>query len=161
MKTPNVQLPTPKGVGLFVAFAIFATFVVSGGAAAPSPVADAAQRGDKAAVRALIAKKADVNAPQNDGGTAIHWAAFRGDVELAEIVGVLWRDQGRQQRRQHDDDHARERRHRDGAFREFPPDAQEARLGAGGNRRGFGGQRDFGDGAHALAASRTRGSRIE
>ena len=67
-------------------FVLFVSFVVTSGAAAPSPVADAAQRGDKAGVRALIAKKADVNAPQNDGGTALHWAAFRGDLELAEIL---------------------------------------------------------------------------
>jgi ankyrin repeat protein len=48
-----------------------------------SDVADAAMRGDAAAVRGLIAKKADVNAPQNDGATALHWAVFKGDRELA------------------------------------------------------------------------------
>ena len=37
-------------------------------------------------MRALIAKKADVNAPQNDGATALHWAAFRSDLELAEML---------------------------------------------------------------------------
>jgi hypothetical protein len=34
-----------------------------------SEIADAAMRGDTAAVRALIAKKVDVSAPQNDGST--------------------------------------------------------------------------------------------
>ena len=78
---------SPKSVaGLFAAFAIFAVFAVTSRAAGPSDVADAAMRGDKTAVRALIAKKADVNAPQNDGATAVHWAAFRGDLELAEIL---------------------------------------------------------------------------
>jgi len=42
--------------------------------------------GDKAAVRALIGKKADVNAPQNDGSTALHWAVYRGDRELVQML---------------------------------------------------------------------------
>jgi ankyrin repeat protein len=54
--------------------------------AAPSPVADAAMRGDRAAVQALIAKKADVNAPQADGATALHWAVYRGDRDVAVIL---------------------------------------------------------------------------
>ncbi len=86
MRTPTAQRPTSKGLLFLAAFAICASFAVSSGAAAPSPVADAAQRGDKGAVRALIARKSDVNAPQNDGATAVHWAAFRGDLELAEIL---------------------------------------------------------------------------
>src|SRR5215813_6033493 len=51
-----------------------------------SDVADAAMRGDKAAVRTLIQQKADVNAPQPDGATALHWAAYRGDKELVDIL---------------------------------------------------------------------------
>ena len=47
-----------------------------------SPVADAAMRGDAAAVRALIADGADVNAPQGDGMTALHWAARNRDAAL-------------------------------------------------------------------------------
>jgi ankyrin repeat protein len=51
-----------------------------------SPVADAAARGDRTAVQALIAKKADVNAAQGDGATALHWAAFKGDRQMAEML---------------------------------------------------------------------------
>src|SRR5262252_8250839 len=54
--------------------------------AVPSQVADAAMRGDKAAVRTLISQHADVNAPQPDGATALHWAAYRGDKELADML---------------------------------------------------------------------------
>ncbi|HEV2984442.1 MAG TPA: ankyrin repeat domain-containing protein, partial [Vicinamibacterales bacterium] len=54
--------------------------------AATSEVADAAMRGDREAVRAALARKADVNAPQVDGATALHWAAERDDVELAEVL---------------------------------------------------------------------------
>ncbi|HEY6508435.1 MAG TPA: ankyrin repeat domain-containing protein [Vicinamibacterales bacterium] len=54
--------------------------------AAASDVADAAMRGDLSAVRALIAKKADVNAPQGDGATALHWAVFRGQTDLLDVL---------------------------------------------------------------------------
>ena len=54
--------------------------------AAGSEVADAAAKGDRAAVRSLIQKKADVNAPQVDGTTALHWAARGDDVDLADLL---------------------------------------------------------------------------
>jgi ankyrin repeat protein len=54
--------------------------------AVSSPVADAAQKGDKAAVRALIQQKADVNVAQADGATAIQWAAYRNDLEIADLL---------------------------------------------------------------------------
>src|SRR5688572_3123097 len=52
--------------------------------AAISDVADAAMKGQPAAVRALLAKKADVNAPQTDGSTALHWAVYHEDVALVD-----------------------------------------------------------------------------
>ncbi len=56
-------------------------------AAAPaSPVADAAERGDVGAVRALLKQGADVNAAQGDGTTALHWAAEGGHVEMARML---------------------------------------------------------------------------
>jgi ankyrin repeat protein len=55
-------------------------FVVS------APVADAAMHGDVAAVKALLQKGADVNAPQGDGMTALHWAAERGDAEMTAVL---------------------------------------------------------------------------
>jgi ankyrin repeat protein len=51
-----------------------------------SPVADAAMKGDRDAVRSLLQKKADVNAPETDGATAIEWAAYRDDLELADLL---------------------------------------------------------------------------
>jgi ankyrin repeat protein len=54
--------------------------------AANSPVADAAMKGDKAAVQTLLQQKADVNAPQADGATAIQWAAYRNNLELADAL---------------------------------------------------------------------------
>lgn len=51
-----------------------------------APVADAAMRGDAAAVRALIEKGSDVNGAQGDGMTALHWAASRGDSAMAALL---------------------------------------------------------------------------
>ncbi len=53
-------------------------------ASAPvAPLADAAMRRDAAAVQALIARGADVNASQGDGMTALHWAARHNSAEIA------------------------------------------------------------------------------
>jgi len=55
-------------------------------AAATAEVADAAMRGDHQALRAAIARKAAVNAPQADGSTALHWAVERDDLEAADLL---------------------------------------------------------------------------
>src|SRR5436190_14125694 len=68
---------------------LVASIILSGATAAnaaTAEVANAAMRGDRAAVRAALARKADVNAPQVDGTTALHWAVERDDVELAELL---------------------------------------------------------------------------
>jgi ankyrin repeat protein len=60
-----------------------------GAAPASTTVADAAMRGDTAAVRSLIqgnAGKDAVNIAQGDGMTALHWAAERGDAELTALL---------------------------------------------------------------------------
>ena len=43
-------------------------------------------QGDKAALRSLLQQKADVNAPQVDGATALHWAVYRDDLEAADLL---------------------------------------------------------------------------
>ena len=55
-------------------------------AAGNAPVADAAMKRDKDAVRALLKDGADVNAAQGDGMTALHWAARNGDAETAQML---------------------------------------------------------------------------
>jgi ankyrin repeat protein len=54
--------------------------------AATSDVADAAMRGQIEAVRAALARRADVNQPQVDGSTALHWAAERDDAAMADVL---------------------------------------------------------------------------
>jgi ankyrin repeat protein len=55
-------------------------------AATRSDVADAVMKGDKAALRSLLKQKADVNAVQVDGATALHWAVYRDDVEAVDLL---------------------------------------------------------------------------
>jgi ankyrin repeat protein len=64
------------------------TLVVPTVAAERATLADAAERGDRAAVRSLLQTGADVNAAQVDGMTALHWAVYNDD---AETVAVLLR----------------------------------------------------------------------
>lgn len=61
--------------------------IVAGVASAgDSPLADAVQRQDRAALRHLLASKIDVNAPQADGMTALHWAAAHDDAATASLL---------------------------------------------------------------------------
>src|SRR5688572_10521150 len=72
------------GLGLATALAIALTAVVS--AQQTAPVADAARRGDLAAVRTLLKQGADASMPHPDGMTPLHWAAERGEAPLAEAL---------------------------------------------------------------------------
>jgi ankyrin repeat protein len=55
-------------------------------AASHAPLADAAEKLERSRVRTLLAARADVNAAQADGMTALHWAAFQDDVDLAKML---------------------------------------------------------------------------
>jgi ankyrin repeat protein len=47
---------------------------------------EAVKNGDVATVRALLSRKADVNHPEPDGTTALHWAVHRDDVQTADLL---------------------------------------------------------------------------
>lgn len=66
----------------------FAAVLSAGIAARAADVrlVEAASSSDRAAVQALIAQKADVNAAQNDGMTALHWAATKDDLQMAKML---------------------------------------------------------------------------
>src|ERR687895_2392361 len=47
---------------------------------------DAVKRKDAAGVRTLIKQRVDVNAPQGDGATPLHWAAHVDDLTIADLL---------------------------------------------------------------------------
>jgi ankyrin repeat protein len=65
---------------------VILTSVILTAAAIDAPVANAVMNGDRDAVRSLLKQKANVNAAQGDGMTALHWAAFRDDLEIAQLL---------------------------------------------------------------------------
>ena len=62
---------------------LFGTVAVADDAA---PLADAAEHTNHKAIQDLLDKKADVNATQSDGMTALHWAAYRDDLDTAKLI---------------------------------------------------------------------------
>jgi ankyrin len=54
------------------------------GLLAAAPLVEAVKAGDRAAALAMLAKHADVNTPEADGTTALHWAVQQNDVELVD-----------------------------------------------------------------------------
>lgn len=72
---------TPYGV--LVAALVAASSAVF---AAGPPLIDAVRGRDLARVEALLASRVDVNAPQGDGATALHWAVHLDDATLVELL---------------------------------------------------------------------------
>ena len=54
--------------------------------AAGSDAADAAQKKDMTALRTLVGKRANVNLPQADGTTALHWAVHWNDADAVTML---------------------------------------------------------------------------
>src|SRR5436190_23093135 len=52
--------------------------------AAGVPLVDAVKSRDRAAALALLQQKVNVNAPEADGTTALHWAVQQDDLDLAQ-----------------------------------------------------------------------------
>jgi ankyrin repeat protein len=73
-----------SSAGLWLGAALICTVAVS--ASSTSPLADAVEKLDHAAIRALVKGHADVNAAQVDGMTALHWAAYHDDREVVELL---------------------------------------------------------------------------
>jgi uncharacterized protein len=76
--------PQPRSV--VCASVVLAFALAQGLFAAEAPVADAAEKSDRPAIRALLKQHADVNTAQADGMTALHWAAHRDDPETAKLL---------------------------------------------------------------------------
>src|SRR5262245_4365062 len=70
------------GLSLAALLCISSVGVVAGDAS----LADAVQRGNKPAILSLLKQRVDVNAPQSDGATALHWAAYLEDAETSALL---------------------------------------------------------------------------
>ena len=62
-----------------------AVFLMAAGGNRPALI-EAAKNADRDAVRTLLRNKADVNAAEGDGSTALHWASYRDDLESADLL---------------------------------------------------------------------------
>jgi ankyrin repeat protein len=80
------QARRARACGGFKCAAWALLLALSNVAGAQPDAAAAAMRRDGEALRRLIEAGGDVNAPQPDGATALHWAAYHGDVGLAELL---------------------------------------------------------------------------
>ncbi len=73
-------------LGLLAGLAALPVLIHAAGAATPAAIVEAAQSGNRDALRAALKDGADVNAAQGDGMTPLHWAAVRNDVEMADLL---------------------------------------------------------------------------
>ena len=65
---------------------LIGTALAASGYAAAADAADAAQNRDTGALRSLIEQRVNVNAPQPDGTTALHWAAHWNDLDAVNLL---------------------------------------------------------------------------
>ena len=73
----------PFGEWLIVPMLSMAALLASG---SDAPLADAAEKMDRTSIRKLLQHGIDVNAPQVDGTTALHWAAYQDDLETMKLL---------------------------------------------------------------------------
>ena len=81
-RIPHVAFPIRAGFGTALLLLLSAAVHAAG----DTRVAQAAQRQDVAAVRALVSQKADVNSPLADGTTALHWAVNGDDLDTVTLL---------------------------------------------------------------------------
>jgi ankyrin repeat protein len=63
-----------------------AIFLIAADGGVRPPIIDAARNDEKDAIRALVQKKVDVNAAEADGSTALHWASYQDNLEIADLL---------------------------------------------------------------------------
>ena len=74
----GLPVALPVAVVLLVATPIVASV--------DAPLADAAEDLDRSTVLTLLGESVDVNSAQVDGMTALHWAVYYDDMELADAL---------------------------------------------------------------------------
>ena len=73
-------------LGWWVGAALAVASLPLAGAEPDRRLPDAARKQDRAAIRALITERADVNGRQPDGATALHWATHWADLETVTVL---------------------------------------------------------------------------
>lgn len=63
---------------------LLATFCM--GAIAQTALIEATKDQNRNAISELLQQQVDVNAPQGDGGTALHWSVYRNNLEITELL---------------------------------------------------------------------------
>jgi ankyrin repeat protein len=72
-----------------IALLLSAVSLSATAAGVDAPLADAAEKMDRARIRTLLQQRVDVNTPQIDGMTALHWATYQDDLDtVALLVGA-------------------------------------------------------------------------
>jgi uncharacterized protein len=69
-----------------VGWVVLSLLVSFGVSAREASLIDAVKSGDATTVRALLARKVDVNAAERDGTTALHWAVNRDDLQAVDLL---------------------------------------------------------------------------
>jgi ankyrin repeat protein len=70
----------------FLTVALVCVVATAPAAANRPAIVDAAKSSDRETLRALIQKHVDVNAPDGDGTTALHWAAYHDDLDSVDLL---------------------------------------------------------------------------
>ena len=76
----------PGRVDRAATLCLVALFMSASAHGVESRLADAAEKSDRTAIRRMIDQGADVNTPQPDGMTALHWAAYLDDFYIAKLL---------------------------------------------------------------------------
>ena len=88
LPTPKSQFPNGLGVGSWKLGVVIAALLAASSIAfaQASPIIAAAKANNIASVQALIKQRADVNATEADGTTALHWAARADNLEMVRTL---------------------------------------------------------------------------